>query len=190
MIGDSSFWWVFAGRACFLLAFYMILQYLLYISTDYLHLPTAQAGQLVALCTVIFAIFAAIFIAISGPLSDRIKRRKPFISVASLILTAGAIPMIAVPSIVTLLIFIVLSGIAFGAYVAVDQALMVEALPSTENSARDLGILALATTLPGVFAPAAAGVVVTLVGYLGLFVVIGLMGLAGAACMFGVRRIR
>ena len=38
IIGDASFWWIFAGRALFFLALYMATQYMLFIATDYLGL--------------------------------------------------------------------------------------------------------------------------------------------------------
>lgn len=190
MIGDSTFWWVFVGRALFILGLFMATGYIVFISTDYLELSTADTGRLAGLAVVLFAAAAAVMIIIAGPLSDRVKRRKPFIAGASILLAVAAVPMVVSPSEGALYLFMGLGGAAFGAYIAVDQALMVDALPTTGSHARDLGILGAATTLPGVIAPAIAGVIVTFAGYSGLFVGVGVVALLGAFAMLGVRRLR
>jgi MFS family permease len=189
MIGDSTFWWVFVGRALFILGLFMATGYIVFISTDYLGLSTAETGRLAGLATVLFAGAAAVMIVIAGPLSDRVKRRKPFIAGASVLLAVAALPMVVSPSQGALYLFMGLGGAAFGAYIAVDQALMVDALPTTGSHARDLGILGAATTLPGVIAPAIAGAVVTLSGYTGLFVGVAVVAVLGAVAMLGVRRL-
>lgn len=190
MIGDSTFWWVFIGRALFILGLFMYVGFTIFISTDYLGLSVAEAGQLSGGATLLFALLAAVFIVITGPLSDRLKRRKPFVAGASLLLTVAAVPMVIAPSVTGLLAFSAIAGAAFGSYIAVDQALMVDALPTTGSHARDLGILGAATTLPGVISPAIAGLIVSTAGYPALFVAIGITGALGALAMLGVRRLR
>ena len=51
----------------------------------------------------------------------------------------------------------VLFGIGYGAYAAVDWALAIDVLPSEHSAAKDLGIWAIANTLPQVLAPVIAG---------------------------------
>jgi Na+/melibiose symporter-like transporter len=190
MVGDSTFWWVFIGRALFVLGLYMATGYIVFIGTDYLGLDTAETGQLAGLATVLFALCAAIFIVITGPLSDRLGRRKPFVAGASVLLAVAAVPMVVAPSEVALYLFMALGGAAFGSYIAVDQALMIDALPPTGSNARDLGILNAATTLPGVIAPAFAGVIVSVAGYSALFIGVAIVAVLGAFAMLGVRRLR
>jgi MFS family permease len=190
MVGDSTFWWVFIGRALFVLGLYMATGYIVFIGTDYLGLDTAETGQLAGLATVLFALCAAVFIVITGPLSDRLGRRKPFVAGASVLLAVAAVPMVVAPSEVALYLFMALGGAAFGSYIAVDQALMIDALPPTGSNARDLGILNAATTLPGVIAPAFAGVIVSVAGYSALFIGVAIVAVLGAFAMLGVRRLR
>ncbi|MEW2497306.1 MFS transporter [Streptomyces nodosus] len=189
-IGDATFWWIFIARALFILGLYMATQYLLFTLTDHLHLSSARAGQILSISSVLFAVTSTVFILVSGSLSDRLKRRKPFVAGGSLLVTVGSVPMLLHPSVIRIFAFVVLGGAAFGAYIAVDQALMVDALPTAGNNARDLGILGAATSLPGAFAPAAAGLAVTSVGYSGLFAVVAVIEILGAVCLLGVRRLK
>ena len=60
-----------------------------------------------------------------------------------------------------------MGGAAFGTYMAVDGALMVEVLPDRDDAARDLGFLNAANSLPIVFAPGIGAALVKTVGYPG-----------------------
>ena len=52
------------------------------------------------------------------------------------------------------------AGTGYGIYIAVDQALNVDVLPSQEEAGKDLGILNLANTVGQVLAPVIVGGVV------------------------------
>ena len=49
-------------------------------------------------------------------------------------------------------------GLGYGAYQAVDWALAIDVLPSSENAAKDMGIWHVGMVLPQMVAPALAGV--------------------------------
>lgn len=51
-------------------------------------------------------------------------------------------------------------GIAFGIYVGVDLALVVDVLPNPEDSGKDLGVFNIANALPQTFAPLIGGALV------------------------------
>jgi len=63
----------------------------------------------------------------------------------------------------------VLFGLGFGAYLAVDQALITQVLPAAADRAKDLGIINIAIVAPGAVGAALAGALVTLGGYPLLF---------------------
>ena len=64
----------------------------------------------------------------------------------------------------------VVLGIGFGAYTAVDFALITEVLPEAADRAKDLGVINIANALPQVLAPVLAAAVLGLgLGYPGLY---------------------
>ena len=187
---SRDFWFAFSGRFLFILAIVMLSSFQLFTLTDYLHLSTAKAGDVIGLATVIFGLLAAVAVIIAGPLSDRIGRKKPFVIGAPLLVGIGLIPLLVTPSVTTYVLFFSITGIAFGAYISVDQALMVAVLPNPESAARDLGFLSIGSTLPGVVAPLVGGVLAQTLGYSAIFTTSLVVSIAGAAVIFGIRSVK
>jgi MFS family permease len=79
-------------------------------------------------------------------------------------------------------------GIGFGAYTAVDFALITEVLPDAADRAKDLGVINIANALPQVLAPVLAAAVLGLgMGYPGLYLLAAAVSVLGSVL---VRRIR
>jgi len=186
---SRDFWLAFAGRFLFILALLMITTFQLYLLTDYLRIPVAAAGRIVGIATVLVGILSGISVLVSGVLSDRLRRTKPFVTGAPLLLAVGLVPLLVAPSLASELVFFAVVGLTLGTYLAVDQVLMVSVLPDSDTPARDLGVLGIASTLPGVVAPILGGVLATLVGYLAIFVVALVLAVAAAACIVGIRSV-
>ena len=105
-----------------------------------------------------------VFSVVGGYLSDKVGRRKPFVLVSGIVLGFGVIlialsPLFGSSGLTVLLIAQGIIGMGAGTFFAVDQALCISVLPNQDEMAKDLGILNLAGTLPGVLAPLLAGVV-------------------------------
>ncbi len=82
------------------------------------------------------------------------------------------------------------SGSGFGAYLAVDFALLTQVLPSSRARAKDMGVINIANSLPQVIAPALAFFAVTVIGsYTALFVVAACIGLVGALLVRNIRSV-
>jgi MFS family permease len=82
-------------------------------------------------------------------------------------------------------------GIGFGAYSAVDFALLTQVLPAAHDRGKDLGVLNIASSLPQVLAPAIAAPVVTgLGGYGALYLVAAAIEAAGAILVYRIRSVR
>ncbi len=168
----------------------MLSTFQLFTLTDFLKQSTAEAGKIIGLATVIFGALAAIAVVIAGPVSDRIDRRKPFVIGAPLLIAVALIPLLAAPSVTTYIVFFSITGIAFGTYISVDQALMVAVLPNKDTAARDLGFLSVGQTLPGVVAPLVGGVLVGQLGYGAVFIGSLVAAIAAAAVIFGIRTVK
>ncbi|MEY9851938.1 MFS family permease [Leifsonia sp. EB41] len=89
------------------------------------------------------------------------------------------------------LAFSVVSGLGFGAFQSVDQALMSEVLPSATSFGKDLGVVNIAATLPQTIAPAVAGfIILTFGGYLALFPIGIALSVLGAFAVWFIRSVR
>lgn len=185
-----DFFWVFIGRLCTNLSYFLVIGYKLYILQDYvgLHDEAIDHVPVLALTAVAGLLPAAV---VSGPLSDRLGRRKIFVVVsASLIGCAMLIPF-AVPTMTGMTAMAFLVGVGFGCFQGVDTALISQVLPSERSFARDLGVVNVAATLPQVLAPAISGAVVLwLGGYRTLFPLAMAFGLLGAVAVLRVKGVR
>ncbi|MFD8568037.1 MFS transporter [Streptomyces sp. NPDC059639] len=185
----AQFWWVFTGRFLFALALFMTVMYAFFVATRYLGLGTQEAGDLLAVCTLVMSIGSVGAAVVTGPLSDRIGR-KPFVIGAPLLIAAGAVPLILTAQPWALIAFYGPGGVAFGAYLAVDAALMVDVLPDRSRAAQDLAILQAANSLPLVVAPSIAGVLTKIGGFQTSFLGTVVAGLAAALCILKVKGVR
>ncbi|GAA2686501.1 MULTISPECIES: MFS transporter [Actinosynnema] len=188
---DRDYLLALFGRLTLLLAYFSATLYQLFILQDYIKLDAAGVAGTVALAGVIMAVASGIGTLISGPLSDRIGRRKPLIILASLIIAGAFVPLALVPTRGMFLTFIALGGFAYGIYIAVDQALLSDVLPSDANHGKDMGILNVANTAPQFLAPGVAGLALASgIGYSGLFLVSAGLAVFSAFLITGIRRVR
>jgi MFS family permease len=124
----------------------------------------------------------------SGSWSDRVARRKVFVTSSGVVMAVAAAVLALWPTWTGAIVGAVILGAGFGVYLSVDFALLTEVLPSARDRAKDLGVINIANSLPQVIAPAiAAPVVKVLGGYPVLY------GLAAAVTLLGavlVRKVR
>ena len=183
---------VFASRFLAILGYFLVVGYELYVLTDYIRLPAGlKPAQGVTVLAAISAVGALLAAAVTGPLSDRLDRRKPFVIASSAIAGAGCLLPVLVPTFGSLEAFAAFAGLAFGTYLSVDAALVTLVLPRSEDAARDLGVLNIANAGPQVLAPLFAALIIGhLGGYRMLFIAGGCCGIAGAITVMGVRSVR
>ncbi|MBF9069055.1 MFS transporter [Streptacidiphilus fuscans] len=187
---SRDFWLAFTGRFLFILAIVMITQFMLYLFTDYLAMSKKDAGGVLAVATGLVGVLAAVTTVAAGVLSDRLGRKRIFVGGAPLLLAAGLVPLLVAPSLSTVFLFFTTVGLTLGTYLAVDQALMVAVLPDPENAARDLGVLSIGSTLPGVVAPVLGGILVDAAGYTTVFLTSLVLAVAAAAVITRIRSVR
>ena len=155
-----DFAWAFFGRFTIYMGYQAVVTYLLYILEDHIGLSQAEANRMIARLASIT--FVALMVAAvgSGWLSDRIGRRKPLIFAAALFMAAAVIAPLVAPSIPGMMVYAVLIGIGYGAFMSVDLALMTQVLPkrsgASDSTGKDLGILATAINVPQILSPVLA----------------------------------
>jgi MFS family permease len=82
-------------------------------------------------------------------------------------------------------------GVGFGAYQAVDFALLTQVLPQAADRGKDMGVINVAASLPQVFATGLAFLAVTYFGgYFTLFITAAVMGLLGAVFVVKIKGVR
>ena len=164
-----DFAWVFVTRGLVMLGFYTLLSFFQYFVRDTLfardaaHLSAIQAADATRRAAEATGHLGAVTIAaaalvalVAGWASDRVGR-KAIVSVAGFFLALTGAALLVRPTYAALLGIGALFGVGYGAYASVDWALAIDVLPSSLSAAKDLGIWAIANTLPQVLAPSIGG---------------------------------
>jgi len=190
-----DFAWAFAGRFSIYMGYQAIVTYLLYILEDHIGLSQADANRTIAqLASITFVALVVAAIA-SGWLSDRIGRRKPLVFGAALFMAAAVAAPVVAPSFAGMIVYAVLIGFGYGAFMSVDLALMTQVLPTrsagNDSTGKDLGILATAINVPQILSPvlAAALLSATENDYTLLFVAAGACVFVGSFLVLPIRSV-
>ncbi|GLY68176.1 MFS transporter [Amycolatopsis taiwanensis] len=168
--------------------------YQLYFLLDRFGFTQANVGSAVLLLTIIGAITTIPTSIILGRVSDRIDRRKLFVLLSACIIAVAHIVAAMAPTFAVFVIAAVVAGLAVGVYLAVDQALIVEVLPSRNDVAKDMGVLHLANVLPQTLVPVTAPLFLAIGGgmrnYAALFIGGAVISIAGAIINQFIKSVR
>jgi MFS family permease len=186
---DPDFAWVLLTRLVMMLGIYTVQDFLQYYMRDAVGAPHPEQETtnfiIILSLTSLIAAFAA------GWLSDRIGRKRMVYISGSFMALVGLI-FIVTQSLPIVLAAGAIFGLAYGAYVSVDWALVADVLPSHHNYARDMGVWNISLSLPQVVAPVIGGLLIDtftrshqpLLGYQLLF------GMAIVYCLLGTVTVR
>jgi len=167
-----DFAWAWITRFLASLAIAMGTLYLLYFLRDRVqlykheHIPAAT-GLLILI--LIYTACVVVTAVVGGIVSDRMGKRKMIVTVSGALMGLAALLLTFVENWDAALVAAVLFGLGFGAYLAVDQALITQVLPAAADRAKDLGIINIAIVGPAAIGAAIAGPLVILGGYPTLF---------------------
>ncbi len=180
--------WAWITRFLMNLGNALLLLYLLYYLTDAVGLSDHEAEDAVFALTAVYGVCTVVTAYVGGRWSDRLRRRKVFVIWSGLI-TAAALQLFAlVPTMPAADVAAVVLGIGFGAYTAVDFALITQVLPEAGDRGKDLGVINIANTLPQVLAPAiAAAVLWAGLGYVGLYTLAAVVSVLGSILVVRIR---
>jgi MFS family permease len=185
-VRHPDFAWAWLTRFLVNVCNQMTIVYLLFFLRDVLKHDDPALGVLTL--TGIYAVMVMITAVLAGPWSDRLGRRKPFVIGSSAIIAAAGLTMAFFPVWTGALVGAGILGVGFGAYLAVDFALLTQVLPEAADRGKDMGIINVANSLPQVFAPVLAFLAVTYFGgYLTLFVTAAVIGLLGAVFVVKIK---
>jgi MFS family permease len=183
-----DFGWAWLTRFLMNLGNALLILYLLFYLKDAVGLSDDGAEDAVFSLTAVYGVVTVVTALVGGAWSDRAGRRKVFVIWSGLIAASALMIFAFVPTLPAAYVGAVVLGVGFGAYTAVDFALITQVLPAAEDRAKDLGVINIANALPQVLAPVlAAGVLGLGLGYPALYLLAAFVSVLGSVL---VRRIR
>jgi MFS family permease len=161
---NPDFRWVWGTRFLVMLAVFALQSYLQFYLEDVIRnfqafgrVFAGEAFQAVAFLGLLIAVGAALSAIPAGQASDR-QGRKRVIYFSGAGLAGVMLLMLLLPRYDFLLVFSVAFGVFYGAYVAVDWALVSDVLREPQSHATDMGLWQTSIVLPQVVAGALGGV--------------------------------
>ena len=189
---NRNYTWVFIARFLVIMGLTLFLTFIEYYFAQVAHLTNfVQATAAVALIALLVAVVGAVGL---GLVSDRM-RRVPLAFASTLVMALAAVLFLVSGGNIPLWWLGGIFGLGYGAYWSVDWALAVDSLPSIRAAGRDLGLWSLASTLPGMAAPALGSLIIGVgaslghiaAGYQGVFIAAAISFLLGAVAVLGIR---
>lgn len=183
----------FVGRFVMFLSVFSVVGFTYYILQDHIGVAALPGGNVQVAVSILLSIQmvgCVISAAVSGWMVDRWKRPKLFVTISSIGMAVTLlIPMIW-PTWPALLVWQASIGLFFGAYLAIDLALMSLVLPDRESEGRDMAILAVATGAPQILSPLVAAGLIAWLGYSSLFLFAAILALIGGIVVFFIKSVR
>ncbi|MDD5541656.1 MAG: MFS transporter [Acidobacteriia bacterium] len=140
-----SFGWLCLSRMSILFTFYTVMFFLEYFLRDVVHVanPERSTGLLLEIAS-----WAALGSAVlAGFLSDRVGRRA-IVYFAGTLMAVAALMFAAQHSEIAIRWAAVVFGFGYGAFAAVDWAMVTDVLPGADSYAKDMGIWTVSTIVP------------------------------------------
>ena len=190
---DFSLAWM--SRFLIILSAFMFLTFRLFYLQDQLGLSLEEAPKVITRSVLINTIAVVAFGWIAGKISDRTGRRKMFVAGSTLLYAIGTIILVHIDTVFEFYLVEALLGAAFGTYIAVDLALVIDVLPNPEDAGKDLGVINIANALPQTVAPALGAVLIGIQSaanqnYPLLLYTAGVAGLIGALVIIPIKKVR
>ncbi|WP_298395503.1 MFS transporter [Sphingobium sp.] len=189
-----DFAWAFASRFTIYMGYQAVAAYLLYILRDYIGLSDGASNIAIANMALLTLACLVASSLISGWLSDRWQRRKPFVILGSLIMGIAMIAPLLAPSMAGMWVYAGVIGIGYGMFMSIDMALMTQVLPKSAlgDEGKDLGVLTTAVNIPQIISPVMAAILLGLFDndYRAIFIAALLFVFGSALCVLPIRAVR
>ncbi len=145
------------GRFTIILASYMFTTFRLLYMENHLGLDAGSATLAVATGVTIYTVTSMVASLAAGWLSDVLGRRKILVAASILIFGLATYLLLHADTVTAFYVVEAIMGLAYGTYIAVDLALVLEVLPDREQAGKDMGVFNIANALPQSLAPAFGG---------------------------------
>lgn len=190
---DFSLAWM--SRFLILLASFMFITFRLFYLQDELGLTKEEAPAVVTRGVLVYTVAFILVCWIAGKVSDRTGRRKVFVAGSTLLFALGTALLVHVETVTGFYIVEALLGAAFGVYMGVDLALVIDVLPNPADAGKDLGVFNIANALPQTAAPLLGAFLLGIASvenqnYMLLLYSAGFAGLLGALVILPIKKVR
>ncbi|WP_193101253.1 MFS transporter [Burkholderia sp. Z1] len=188
---DFAIAWL--SRALVLFGVSSLQYYLLFYLRDRIGLSAKETPHAMFMCLLVATTAMTASALVFGRLSDRLRRRKVFVIGAGIGMALGFPALVYCATFSQLLVVIAWMGVAQGAYLAVDLALVTEVLPDRNAAAKDMGVFHLANVVPQLALSLFATWLTTPGGAIrfdALFIAAGCATLLGAVVITAIRSVR
>ncbi|MGO4535968.1 MFS transporter [Leifsonia sp. 2MCAF36] len=184
---------VFLGKFLLQFGFTFFSTYQLYFLLERLGFTAEQAGQSLAAAGGVSLLAMMGFAVLGGFLSDRFRRRKPFIYLAAALIASGLVVTAAAPDFTLFVVGGTLLAAGTGAFTSVDLALATDVLPEKDRAGKYMGIYYLSSGIPAVIGPIIAPLILAIGGgsnYPALFVAGAILAAGTAVTTWRIRGVR
>lgn len=145
------------GRFTIILASFMFTTFRVLYMENHLGLEPGDAVRAVATGVTIYTVTSMVASLLAGWLSDLLGRRKILVAASILIFGLATYLLLHADTVTAFYVVEAIMGLAYGTYIAVDLALVLEVLPDREQAGKDMGVFNIANALPQSLAPAFGG---------------------------------
>ncbi|GAA0423326.1 MFS transporter [Leifsonia naganoensis] len=195
-VKHKDFGWTWLTKFLIFFGYAGIATFLPFYLTEKFHLSESAAIETILLANVASTLAMALSGPLGGILSDKIGKRRPFVTAAGLIMVVGLVVLAFAPNIGVVIVAQAIIGLGTGSFLSVDTALATQVLPNKADTAKDLGVLNIANALPQSIAPAIApsiiafGATTALGGYTLWYLLGALVSLAGAVLVYRIKGVK
>jgi MFS family permease len=162
ILKERSFVWLLGSRLFVLMGTVTLSDLMLFYMRRSLGLTDSETGTWIIAATALLAVATAVTTFPAAKLSDRLGR-KTLVYFTCALGSLGMLGVALAPNIVVAIAFVIPVGIAAGAFLAVDWALMTDIVPKA-TSGRYMGISNVVTGAAGPIAIAIGGIAIDRVG--------------------------
>jgi len=191
----SDFAYAWLSRFLITLATFMFTTFRLFFLQDKLGLPLDKAPAAVTIGVLVYTIALIASGWVAGKISDRTGRRKFLVAGSTLLFGIGIALLAHMTSVGQFYLIEALMGVAYGIYVGVDLALVVDVLPNPDDAGKDLGAFNMANALPQTVAPVLGAALLAMSSpnnqnYTLLLYSAGVASLIGALIVLPIKKVR
>lgn len=143
-------WW---SRFLIILSSFLFTTFRLNFLVDRIGLTDAKAAGAIATGIVVYTAVLVLSGWVAGVVSDRTGRRKTLVAASTALFALGVAILAHTDSLTGFYLVEAIMGLAYGIYMSVDMALVLQVLPNPEDSGKDLGVFNMANAIPQSAAP-------------------------------------